>query len=75
MVNLKQYTSKAVLIYDGTADFKARYSDQLATSVKDANSVLFDYVMQSQKKNASFNSFGPALYTSRCHLEHPYAHE
>lgn len=50
----KQRASKVALIYDETAEFKARYSDQLAARVKDAYSSLDAYVMQGQKEGASF---------------------
>lgn len=45
---------KVARIYDETADFKARFSDQLAARVKDSYPALFGYVMQSPKECASF---------------------
>jgi len=50
----KQRANKVALIYDEAADFKARYSDQLAARVKEAYPALFGYVMQGQKEGASF---------------------
>jgi hypothetical protein len=50
----KQRAVKVARIYDETADFKARFSDQLAARVKDSYPALFTYVMHSQKEGASF---------------------
>ena len=50
----KQRAVKVAGIYDETADFKARFSDQLAARVKDTYPALFGYVMQGQKEGASF---------------------
>ena len=50
----KQRALKVARIYDETADFKARFSDQLAARVKDSYPALFGYVMQGQKEGASF---------------------
>ena len=50
----KLRAAKVSLIYDETADFKARFSDQLAARVKDTYPALFGYVMQGQKEGASF---------------------
>jgi hypothetical protein len=50
----KQRAVKVARIYDETADFKARFSDQLAARVKDSYPALFGYVMQGQKEGASF---------------------
>ncbi|MBT8631923.1 hypothetical protein AOC23_07560 [Polynucleobacter paneuropaeus] len=50
----KQRAVKVAHIYDETAEFKARYSDQLAARVKDVYPALFTYVMHSQKEGASF---------------------
>lgn len=45
---------KVSLLYDEAADFKARFSDQLAARVKEAYPTLFGYVMQGQKEGALF---------------------
>ena len=50
----KQRAVKVARIYDETAEFKARFSDQLAARVKDSYPALFGYVMQGQKEGASF---------------------
>lgn len=50
----KQRASKVARIYDEVADFKVRYSDQLAARVKDIYPALFAYVMQGQKEGTSF---------------------
>ncbi|WP_071467534.1 hypothetical protein [Polynucleobacter asymbioticus] len=50
----KQRAVKVARIYDETAEFKARYSDQLAARVKDSYPALFAYVMQGQKEGTSF---------------------
>jgi hypothetical protein len=50
----KQRAVKVASIYDETAEFKARYSDQLAAKVKDSYPALFAYVMQGQKESTSF---------------------
>jgi hypothetical protein len=50
----KLRAAKVSLIYDETADFKSRFSDQLAARVKDSYPALFAYVMQGQKEGASF---------------------
>ena len=50
----KQRSIKVARIYDETAEFKARFSDQLAARVKDSYPALFGYVMQGQKEGASF---------------------
>ena len=50
----KLRAAKVSLIYDETADFKARFSDQLAARVKDVYPALFGYIMQGQKEGASF---------------------
>jgi hypothetical protein len=50
----KLRAAKVSLIYDETADFKARYSDQLAARIKDSYPALFAYVMQGQKEGSSF---------------------
>jgi len=50
----KRRASKVALIYDEAADFKARYSDQLAARVKEAYPALHEFVMQGQKEGASF---------------------
>jgi len=50
----KKRAVKVARIYDETADFKVRYSDQLAARVKDTYPALFGYVMQGQKDGASF---------------------
>ena len=51
----KLRAAKVSLIYDETADFKARFSDQLAARVKGTYPALFGYVMQGQKEGASFS--------------------
>ena len=50
----KLSAAKVSLIYDETADFKARFSDQLAARVKESYPALFAYVMQGQKEGTSF---------------------
>ena len=50
----KQRAVKVSLLYDEAADFKARFTDQLAARVKDAYPTLFEYVMRGQKEGASF---------------------
>jgi len=50
----KQRAEKVARIYDETADFKARFSDQLVARVKDSYPALFAYVMQGQKEGTSF---------------------
>jgi len=50
----KHRAIKVTRIYDETAEFKARFSDQLAARVKDSYPALFAYVMQGQKEGASF---------------------
>jgi hypothetical protein len=50
----KQRAVKVARIYDETAEFKARFSDQLAARVKDSYPALFGYVMQGQNEGASF---------------------
>ena len=50
----KLRAAKVSLIYDETADFKARFSDQLAARVKESYPALFGYVMQGQKEGTSF---------------------
>ena len=50
----KQRAVKVARIYDETAEFKARFSDQLAARVKDVYPALFGYVMQGQKEGTSF---------------------
>lgn len=50
----KRRANKVALIYDEAADFKGRYSDQLAARVKEAYPALHEYVMKGQKEGASF---------------------
>ena len=50
----KQRAVKVARIYDETAEFKARFSDQLAARVKDSYPALFAYVMKGQKEGTSF---------------------
>jgi hypothetical protein len=50
----KRRANKVALIYDEAADFKGRYSDQLAAKVKEAYPELFGYIMQGQKAGTSF---------------------
>lgn len=50
----KRRAVKVARIDDETADFKARFSDQLAARVKDSYPALFGYVMQGQRRAHHF---------------------
>lgn len=42
-------------VYDEAHELKVKYTDQLASKVKDEYPLLYTYVMHSYKENASFH--------------------